>query len=29
MTVGLGMSDFAGLRSGGILGASRWHDRLI
>ena len=24
-----GMSDFAGLRSGGILDASRWHDRLI
>ena len=23
------MSDFAGLRSGGILDASRWHDRLI
>jgi len=29
MTVGLGMSDFAGLRSGGILDASRWHDRPI
>ncbi len=29
MTVGLGMSDFVGLRSGGILDASRWHDRLI
>ena len=23
------MSDFAGLRSGGILDALRWHDRLI
>ena len=23
------MSDFAGLRSGGILDASRWHDRPI
>ena len=23
------MSDFAGLRLGGILDASRWHDRLI
>ena len=23
------MSDFAGLRSGGILDTSRWHDRLI
>jgi len=29
MTVGLGMSDFAGLRSGGILDASRWHDGLV
>jgi hypothetical protein len=27
--IGGGMSDFAGLRSGGILDASRWHDRLI
>ena len=27
--IGGGMSDFAGLRSGGILDTSRGHDRLI
>ena len=27
--IGGGMSDFAGLRSGGISDASHWHDRLI